>query len=94
MANYTFVGPDDKKYQFTGPRGLSPDDISIVKNNFFQPPAQEAPPPAPVEQKGATGFLPSVMRGGRGIYSLLGDVAPAMAAHAFGKDEYAKKQLV
>lgn len=93
MANYTFVGPDDKKYQFTGPRGLSPDDISIVKNNFFQPPAQEAPPPAPVEQKGATGFLPSVMRGGRGIYSLLGDVAPAMAAHAFGKDEYAKKQL-
>jgi len=93
MANYTFVGPDDKKYQFTGPRGLSPDDIDIVKNNFFQPPAQEAPPPAPVEQKGATGFLPSVMRGGRGITSLLGDVAPAMIGKAFGKDEYAKKQL-
>jgi hypothetical protein len=93
MANYTFVGPDDKKYQFTGPRGLSPADIDIVKNNFFQPPVQEAPPPVAEEPKGATGFLPSVMRGGRGIYSLLGDVAPAMAAQAFGKDEYAKKQL-
>ena len=93
MANYTFVGPDDKKYQFTGPRGLSAADIDIVKNNFFQPPAQEAPPPVAEEPKGATGFLPSVMRGGRGIASLLTDIAPAMAAHAFGKDEYAKKQL-
>jgi hypothetical protein len=33
------------------------------------------------------------MRGGRGIASLLTDIAPAMAAHAFGNDEYAKKQL-
>lgn len=93
MANYTFIGPDDKKYKFTGPRGLSEADIDVVKNNFFKVPEPEPAPLAPVEPKGETGFIPSIMRGGRGIASLLTDVAPAMAAHAFGYDDYAKKQM-
>ena len=42
---------------------------------------------------GESGFIPSVMRGGRGIYSLLGDVVPAMAAHVAGYDDYAEKQM-
>ena len=45
------------------------------------------------EVKAQTGFLPSVMRGGRGMYSLIGDVLPAMAAKAVGADEYAKQQM-
>ena len=92
MANYTFVGPDDIKYQFTGPAGLSQHDIGLIKNNFFKTPSQ-LPTTAPVEPKGETGFIPSIMRGGRGIASLLTDVAPAMAAHAFGYDDYARKQM-
>jgi len=93
MAQYRFEGPDGKIHLFEGPRGLDQTDVNRFANKFFD----IAPPtPAfvtPEEPKGETGFIPSVMRGGRGIYSLLGDVAPAMAAHAFGKDEYAKKQL-
>ena len=92
MANYTFVGPDDIKYQFTGPAGLNEYDIGLIKNNFFKTPSQ-LPTTAPVEPKGETGFIPSIMRGGRGIASLLTDVAPAMAAHAFGYDDYARKQM-
>jgi hypothetical protein len=93
MANYTFIGPDDKKYKFTGPAGLSSSDIDLVRSNFLKVPDELVPQKAPEEPKGETGFIPSVMRGGRGIASLLGDVAPAMIGKAFGADEYAKKQM-
>lgn len=93
MANYTFIGPDDKKYKFTGPAGLSPSDIDLVRSNFLKVPDELVPQKAPEEPKGETGFIPSVMRGGRGIASLVGDVAPAMIGKAFGADEYAKKQM-
>jgi hypothetical protein len=33
------------------------------------------------------------MRGGRGIYSLLGDVAPAMLGKLVGAEDYAKRQM-
>lgn len=48
------------------------------------------------EEAGPTGLsalYPAIMRGGRGLASLATDVLPAMAAHAVGKDEYAKKKM-
>jgi hypothetical protein len=93
MAQYRFEGPDGKVHLFEGPRGLNQSDVNLFANKFFDiaPPAPALI--APEEPKGATGFIPSVMRGGRGISSLLGDIAPAMIGKAFGADEYAKKQM-
>ena len=49
---------------------------------------------APWEKfQGESGFIPSVMRGGRGIASLATDIIPAMVGKATGNDEYAKQQL-
>ena len=45
------------------------------------------------EVKGESGFVPSIMRGGRGMASLATDVLPAMVGKALGKDEYAKQQM-
>jgi hypothetical protein len=48
------------------------------------------------EEAGPTGLsalLPSAMRGFRGLASLGGDVIPAMAARAVGKDKYAEEQM-
>lgn len=91
MALYKIQGPDGKRYGFEAPSGLSDYDVNLLKNSFFAPPeAAPAPPPAP---KPETGFIPSVKRGYAGLESLIGDVLPAMAAHAVGADEYAKKQM-
>ena len=43
--------------------------------------------------RGLSAFVPSIMRGGRGLVSLGGDVLPAMVGKAFGAEDYAKKQL-
>jgi hypothetical protein len=91
MALYKIQGPDGKRYGFEAPTGLSDYDVNLLKSKFFAPPeAAPAPPPAP---KPETGFIPSVKRGYAGLESLIGDVLPAMAAHAVGADEYAKKQM-
>jgi len=91
MTLYKIQGPDGKRYGFEAPAGLSDYDVNLLKNKFFAPPeAASAPPPAP---KPETGFIPSVKRGYAGLESLIGDVLPAMAAHAVGADEYAKKQM-
>ena len=42
---------------------------------------------------GLASFGPAVMRGGRGLASLVGDVAPAMIGKVVGADEYAKRQM-
>ena len=90
MALYKVRGPGGKLHEFRGPEGLSQNFVNSMAQDYFEAPAPVA---APIEPKGATGFIPSVMRGGRGISSLLGDVAPAMIGKAFGADEYAKKQM-
>ena len=90
MALYKVRGPGGKLHEFKGPEGLSQNFVNSMAQDYFEAPA---PVVAPIEEKGATGFIPSVMRGGRGISSLLGDVAPAMIGKAFGADEYAKKQM-
>lgn len=91
MQTYRIEGPDGKRYKFSGPPGLTEFDLGLLKNQFFQP-EEQAPAPASAP-KAETGFIPSVIRGGRGLSSLLGDVAPAMAAKALGYDDYAKKQM-
>ena len=90
MATYNVKGPDGKLHEFQGPAGMPNDLVNLLANDYFHTEEAPAPPPAP---KAETGFIPSVIRGGRGISSLLGDVAPAMAAKALGYDEYAKKQM-
>ena len=95
MPNYRAKGPDGKTYDFGGPPGMSDKDASFFLNQYIrmgglEPEAAPAPPPAP---KPETGFVPSVKRGYAGLESLIGDVLPAMAAHAVGADEYAKKQM-
>jgi hypothetical protein len=92
MAQYRFQGSDGKTHLFEGPSGLNQSYVNLFASNLLNPEPAVREIKAE-EPKGATGFLPSVMRGGRGLASLLTDVAPAMAAHAFGYDDYAKKQL-
>lgn len=90
MALYRVKGPDGKLHEFEGPAGMPNDLVNMLAGDFFQPDIA----PAPVEKpKAETGFIPSVVRGGRGIYSLLGDVAPAMLGKVVGAEDYAKKQM-
>ena len=66
-------------------------------------PLEEAAPTfttfTPIEEpetgraQGLSALFPSVMRGGRGLVSLGGDVLPAMVGKAFGANEYATKQM-
>jgi len=95
MATYRAKGADGKAYRFDGPPGLSTKEASFFLDQYLNMGGMEpeAPVAAPVEQKGETGFIPSVMRGGRGITSLLGDVAPAMIGKAFGAEDYARRQM-
>lgn len=91
MQTYRFTGPDGKRYAFEGPKGLTSSDVELLKQGFFAPapaPAEE-PPPA----QGEPGIWSSIMRGGRGIASLFGDVAPAMVAKGLGFEDYARRQL-
>lgn len=90
MATYNVKGPDGKLHEFQGPAGLPSDLVNMLANDYFHEDIAPAPAPAP---KAETGFIPSVIRGGRGLASLLGDVAPAMAAKALGYDDYAKQQM-
>ena len=90
MALYRVKGPDGKLHEFQGPDGMSSDLVNMLAGDYFQP--EEAP--APISKpKAETGFIPSVMRGGRGMYSLLGDVAPAMLGKIVGAEDYAKRQM-
>jgi hypothetical protein len=91
MATYK-VRSAGKIYDFQGPDGLPPDAVKMLASDYFslgqtQP---EAPPPEP---KGESGFIPSVKRGFGQLGILAGDVIPAMAAHAVGAEDYAKKQM-
>lgn len=91
MATYK-VRSAGKIYDFQGPDGLPPDAVKMLASDYFnfsQTP-QEAPPPEP---KGESGFIPSVKRGFGQLGILAGDVVPAMAAHAVGAEDYAKKQM-
>jgi len=90
MALYKVKGPDGKLHEFEGPAGMPNDLVNMLAGDYFQPEIAPAPVPKP---KAETGFIPSVVRGGRGIYSLLGDVAPAMIGKAVGAEDYAKQQM-
>ena len=90
MALYRVRGPDGKLHEFQGPEGMPNDLVNMLAGDYFQP----EPEPAPVVKPQAeTGFIPSVKRGARGVYSLLGDVAPAMIGKAIGAEDYAKRQM-
>jgi hypothetical protein len=91
MPTYRIEGPDGKRYRFNGPSGLTGSDLDLLKDTLFQ--TETELPAAPPPRKAETGFIPSVMRGGRGMYSLLGDVAPAMIGKAIGAEDYAKRQM-
>lgn len=92
MAKYQFKDPSGKIHLFEGPPGLNQNDIDLFATNFFdlKPKAAPVEPPQP---KPETGFIPSVVRSSRGIYSLFGDVAPAMLGKMVGADEYARRQM-
>lgn len=90
MALYKVKGPDGKLHEFQGPEGMPNDIVNMLAGDYFQPEVAPAPVPKP---QAKTGFIPSVMRGGRGMYSLLGDVAPAMLGKVVGAEDYAKKQM-
>jgi hypothetical protein len=90
MALYKVKAPDGKLHEFEGPAGMPNDLVNMLAGDYFQPEIAPAPVPKPQAE---TGFIPSVMRGGRGMYSLLGDVAPAMLGKVVGAEDYAKKQM-
>ena len=91
MQTYRFIGPDGKRYAFEAPSGLTDAHLDLIKQGLFAParaPAEEPPPP-----QGEPGIWSSIMRGGRGVASLFGDVAPAMVAKGLGFEDYARRQL-
>ena len=90
MALYRVKGPDGKLHEFQGPEGMPNDLVNMLAGDYFQPEAEPAPI---VKPQAETGFIPSVKRGARGVYSLLGDVAPAMIGKAVGAEDYAKRQM-
>ena len=90
MALYKVKGPDGKLHEFQGPDGMPENMVNLLAGDYFQP---EAAPTPVTKPQAETGFIPSVMRGGRGMYSLLGDVAPAMIGKAVGAEDYAKRQM-
>lgn len=93
MATYRIQGPDGKNYAFDAPPGLSSQQLDIIRDGLFQPEEPAPAPVAPPQPKAETGIIPSLIRGGRGIYSLLGDVAPAMLGKLVGAEDYAKRQM-
>jgi len=90
MALYRVKGPDNKYHEFSGPEGMPTDIVNMLANDYFEP---ERPKPTAPQPKPEYGFIPSVKRGAMQLESLLGDVVPAMAAHAVGAEDYAKKQM-
>jgi hypothetical protein len=91
MAEYRYKAPDGEVHMFRGPEGLNEHDVELFGNNYFGVDTRPklTPPPEP---KPEGGFIPSVRRGFAQTGMLLGDVLPAMAAHAVGAEDYAKKQ--
>jgi hypothetical protein len=86
MPKFKVRAPDGQEFNVNGPEGSTIEDAyAYVEANLWTP---KAPAPEP-----KTGFIPSVIRGGKQLGSLVGDVLPAMAAKAVGKDEYAAKQM-
>ena len=90
MALYKVKGPDGRLHEFQGPDGMPENMVNLLAGDYFQP--EIAPSPV-TKPQAETGFIPSVKRGARGVYSLLGDVAPAMIGKAIGAEDYAKKQM-
>jgi hypothetical protein len=87
-------------YEYKGQQyDISTDDPAAAKAKILsyldtQPIASEEVASAqPEPQTGFSAFGPAVMRGGRGLASLMGDVAPAMIAKAVGANDYAKQQM-
>lgn len=74
------------------PEGITQSDLLARYGKFSSSQPQEAAlsaqPPT-----GLASFGPAVMRGGRGLASLVGDVAPAMIGKVVGADDYAKRQM-
>lgn len=68
------------------PDDMSQDDIIRAIENDIIPNIPKTPEPK-------TGFIPSVIRGGKQLSGLVGDVLPAMVGKAVGADEYAAKQM-
>lgn len=93
MAKYQFKDPEGKVHLFEGPAGLTQSDVDLYARNFFAPAAKAPAAVAPPEPKGQTGFIPSIMRGGRGIASLATDVGPAMLGKLIGAEDYARRQM-
>lgn len=93
MAKYQFKDPEGKVHLFEGPAGLTQSDVDLYARNFFAPAPKAREAVAPPEPKGQTGFFPSVMRGGRGIASLVTDVGPAMLGKMIGAEDYARRQM-
>jgi hypothetical protein len=91
MAQYQYSAPDGKVHLFKGPDGLTPQDVELFGDNYFG--IDKSPKPIPVEAKPETGFIPSIKRSTTQLGSLFGDIIPAMAAHAVGAEDYAKRQL-
>jgi hypothetical protein len=86
MPKFKVRAPDGQEFNVNGPEGSTIEDAyAYVEANLWTPKGA-APEPK-------TGFIPSVIRGGKQLSSLVGDVLPAMAAKAVGKDEYAAKQM-
>jgi len=75
------------------PEGITQSEL-LARYNKLVPSTESAVEPSEVQpQTGLSAFAPSVMRGGRGLVSLMGDVAPAMIAKAVGANDYAKQQM-
>ena len=80
------------------PEGITQSDLLARYGKFSsdQPKPTEgisALAPKVQPETGLSSFGPAVMRGGRGLASLMGDVLPAMAGKLVGADEYAKQQM-
>ena len=90
MALYKVKGPDGRLHEFQGPDGMPENMVNLLAGDYFQP--EIAPSPV-TKPQAETGFIPSVKRGARGVYSLLGDVAPAMIGKVVGAEDYAKRQM-
>lgn len=86
-----FVLEGTPKVQGTKNFGLPPGFV-LEDQNPTEPETQ-AFPTRVTPETGLASFGPAIMRGGRGLASLMGDVLPAMAAKAVGEDEYAKQQM-
>lgn len=86
MPKYKVRAPDGQEFTVNGPEGSTIEDAyAYVQDNLWAPKAPVEPP--------KTGFIPSVIRGGKQLGALVGDVLPAMVGKAVGAEDYSKKQM-